>query len=55
MELGVGEIFVIGLLAVFLLKPGDMPRIARAMGKTVRSVRDFMNQNWADIETADKK
>ena len=46
MEIGFGEILIITVLAVLLLEPKDLPRIARKSAQVYVSVRSFMKTNW---------
>ena len=46
MEIGLGEIVMIGILAVLLLEPKDLPRIAKKSARAYVGLRGFMKTNW---------
>ena len=46
MEIGLGEIVMIGILAVLLLEPKDLPRIAKKSARAYVGLRGFMKINW---------
>ena len=46
MEIGFGELLVIVVLAVLLLEPKDLPRIAKKSAKMYLGVRSFLKTNW---------
>ena len=46
MEIGLGEIVIIGILAVLLLEPKDLPRIAKKSARAYVGLRGFMKTNW---------
>ena len=46
MEIGFGELLVIVVLAVMLLEPKDLPRIAKKSAKMYLGVRSFLKTNW---------
>lgn len=55
MELGLGEIFVIVLLAVLLLEPQDLPKLAQKAGQLLRQWRSFTGKKWLDPEEQPKE
>ena len=46
MEIGFGELLVIVVLAVLLLEPKDLPRIAKKSAKMYLGVRSLLKTNW---------
>ena len=46
MEIGLREIVMIGILAVLLLEPKDLPRIAKKSARAYVGLRGFMKTNW---------
>ena len=46
MEIGFGELLIIAVLAVLLLEPKDLPRIARKSAQMYVGARSFMKTNW---------
>lgn len=42
-NLGMGEIIVIFIVALFVFGPGKLPEISRALGKSLREFRKSMN------------
>ena len=46
MEIGFGELLIVAVLAVLLLEPKDLPRIARKSAQMYVSARSFMKTNW---------
>ena len=46
MEIGFGELLIVAVLAVLLLEPKDLPRIARKSAQVYVSARSFMKTNW---------
>ena len=46
MEIGLGELLIIAVLAVLLLEPKDLPRIAKKSARAYVGLRGFMKTNW---------
>ncbi|MBR4909346.1 MAG: twin-arginine translocase TatA/TatE family subunit [Acidaminococcaceae bacterium] len=46
MEIGLGELLIIVVLAILLLEPKDLPRIARKSAAMYLAARGFMKKNW---------
>ena len=46
MEIGLGELVVIAVLAILLLEPKDLPRIAKKSAAMYLAARGFMKKNW---------
>ena len=46
MEIGFGELLVIVVLAVLLLEPKDLPRMAKKSAQINLGVRSFLKTNW---------
>ncbi len=46
MEIGFGELLIVAVLAVLLLEPKDLPRIARKSAQVYVGARSFMKTNW---------
>ena len=46
MEIGLGELIVIAVLAILLLEPKDLPRIAQKSAAMYLAARGFMKKNW---------
>ena len=46
MEIGFGELLVIVVLAVLLLEPKDLPRMAKKSAQIYLGVRSFLKTNW---------
>ena len=46
MEIGLGELIVIAVLAILLLEPKDLPRIAKKSAAMYLAARGFMKKNW---------
>lgn len=46
MEIGFGELLVIVVLAILLLEPKDLPRMAKKSAKIYLGVRSFLKTNW---------
>ena len=42
-NLGMGEIIVIFIVALFVFGPGKLPEMSRALGKSLREFRKSMN------------
>lgn len=51
-NLGLGEIFIIFIVALFVFGPGKLPEVSRALGKSIREFRSAMN---AVVETSDAR
>ncbi len=51
-NLGLGEIFIIFIVALFVFGPGKLPEVSRALGKSIREFRSAMN---AVVETSDER
>lgn len=41
-NIGVSELIVVGIVALFVFGPGKLPEVARAVGKGVREFRSAM-------------
>ncbi len=46
MEIGFGELLVIVMLAILLLEPKDLPRMAKKSAQIYLGVRSFLKTNW---------
>ena len=46
MEIGFGELLVIVVLAILLLEPKDLPRMAKKSAKIYLVLRSFLKTNW---------
>ena len=46
MEIGLGELIIIVVLAILLLEPKDLPRIAKKSAAMYLAARGFMKKNW---------
>ena len=46
MEIGFGELLVIVVLAILLLEPKDLPRMAKKSAQMYLGVRSFLKTNW---------
>ena len=46
MEIGLGELVVIAILATLLLEPKDLPRIAKKSAAMYLAARGFLKKNW---------
>lgn len=57
MEIGLGELIVIAVLAILLLEPKDLPRIAKKSAAMYLAARGFMKKNWLALAegTAEKQ
>ncbi len=42
-NLGLGEMIVIFIVALFVFGPGKLPEVSRALGKSIREFRNAMN------------
>ena len=49
MEIGFGELLVIVVLAVLLLEPKDLPRMAKKSAQIYLGVRSFLKTNWLEL------
>ena len=43
-NLGLSELIVIGIVALFLIGPTRLPDVARALGEAVRAFQDAFNR-----------
>ena len=51
-ELSFAEIFVVILIAIFLIKPSDIPKIARIVKKIIRyieNIKDNITKEFTEI------
>ena len=59
LDMGMGEIVLILVVALILLGPDKVPEIARTLGKVMRNLRkataDFTTTLTREIDTEDKK
>lgn len=60
--IGLAEILVIVLVAIVFVKPGDLPRLLRRMGRLVRQLRDlregsvqYLRRIEREVEEADRE
>ncbi len=49
-NLGVSEMIVIGIVALFVFGPGRLPEVSRALGKSVREFRKAMHTVTEAVE-----
>ena len=49
MEIGFGELLVIVMLAILLLEPKDLPRMAKKSAQIYLGVRSFLKTNWLEL------
>ena len=54
MEIGFGELLIVAVLAVLLLEPKDLPRIARKSAQMYVSARSFMKTNWLALAESEE-
>ena len=54
-NLGMGEIIVIFIVALFVFGPGKLPEVSRALGKSIREFRKAMNTVVAAAEEPEEQ
>lgn len=54
-NLGMGEIIVIFIVALFVFGPGKLPEVSRALGKSIREFRKAMNTVVEAAEELEEK
>ncbi len=54
-NLGMGEIIVIFIVALFVFGPGKLPEVSRALGKSLREFRKAMNTVVEAAEEPEEK
>lgn len=54
-NLGMGEIIVIFIVALFVFGPGKLPEVSRALGKSIREFRKAMNTAVEAAEEPEEK
>lgn len=54
-NLGMGEIIVIFIVALFVFGPGKLPEVSRALGKSIREFRKAMNTVAEAAEEPEEK
>lgn len=54
-NLGMGEIIVIFIVALFVFGPGKPPEVSRALGKSIREFRKAMNTVVEAAEEPEEK
>ena len=55
MEIGFGELLIVAVLAVLLLEPKDLPRIARKSAQMYVGARSFMKTNWLALAEGEER
>ena len=46
MEIGLGELLIIVVLAILVLEPKDLPRSAKKSAAMYLAARGFLKKNW---------
>lgn len=54
-NLGMGEIIVIFIVALFVFGPGKLPEVSRALGKSIREFHKAMNTVVEAAEEPEEK
>ncbi|NIT14660.1 MAG: twin-arginine translocase subunit TatB [Candidatus Dadabacteria bacterium] len=49
--IGTGEILVILVVALLVLGPNEIPKVARTIGKTIRDINRFKNDLRHSVDT----
>ena len=54
-DLGMTELLVIGIVALIVIGPKDLPRVLRALGKTVAKMRGMAREFQGHLDSAMKE
>lgn len=54
MKIGWGEFLIILVIAILVLGPDKMPKLAHSLGKAIRSVKKYVNETARELESIEE-
>lgn len=51
-KIGMGEIFIILMIALLIFGPDKLPQLGRSVGKAIGSVKKYMNETTQELKEA---
>lgn len=54
MKIGWGEFLIILVIAILVVGPDKMPKLAQSLGKAIRSVKKYVNETAKELESIEE-